>query len=59
MTIGVTKKELETRSNDSLIKYIGVLQTELQMLYNGQLSPSDLAIKKGLDLSCPDTLKSK
>jgi len=58
MSIGLTKEELETRNNDSLIKYIGVLQTELSMIYDGELPRSDVAIEKELDFSCPDTLKS-
>lgn len=58
MSIGLTKAELEERNNDSLIKYIGCLQTELQMIYDGELPRQDKAIKKELDLSCPDALKS-
>jgi hypothetical protein len=59
MSIGLTKEELEKRNNDSLIKYIGCLQTELQMIYDGKLPLEDQAIKKELDLSCPDALKCK
>lgn len=58
MSIGLTLSELEDRNNDSLIKYIGVLQTELQMIYDGELPRSSLAVTKELDSSCPDTLKS-
>lgn len=58
MSIGLTKEELETRNNDSLIKYIGVLQTELSLIYSGELPRSSLAIEKRLDSSGPDTLKS-
>lgn len=58
MTIGLSRDELEKRNNDSLIKYIGVLQTELQMIYDGELPPQDRAVKKELDSSCRDTLKS-
>lgn len=58
MSIGLTRKELEARNNESLIKYIGVLQTELQMIYEGQFPRQSLAIENKLDLSCPDTLKS-
>jgi hypothetical protein len=58
MSIGLTKEELEARNNDSLIKYIGVLQTELTLIYSGELPRPSAAIEKGLDFSGPDTLKS-
>ena len=58
MTIGLTKRELEARNNDSLIKYIGVLQTELQLHYEMGFQPQGEEIKKELDSSCSDTLKS-
>jgi len=58
MSIGLTKEELETRNNDSLIKYIGVLQTELGLIYSGELPRSSVAIEKELDSSGMDTLKS-
>ena len=58
MSIGLTKEELESRNNDSLIKYIGCLQTELQMIYDGKLPRQDQAVTKKLDLSCGSALKS-
>ena len=58
MMIGLTKAELEERNNDSLIKYIGVLQAELAMHYDSELPAANQEIKKGLDFSGPDTLKS-
>ena len=57
MSIGLTKEELESRNNDSLIKYIGCLQTELQMIYDGELPRQDQAVKKELDLSRRSALK--
>jgi hypothetical protein len=58
MSIGLTKQEMETRNKESLIKYIGVLQTELQMIYEQRLPAQNEEIVEGLDFSCPDTLKS-
>lgn len=58
MSIGLTKAELETRNNDSLIKYIGCLQTELQMIYDGEFPRLDRGVENKLDSSCQSTLKS-
>lgn len=58
MSIGLTTEELEERDKDSLIKYIGALQTELRLIYERQFPPSMVAVKKDLDFSNTDTLKS-
>lgn len=58
MKIGLTREELESRNNDSLIKYIGVLQSELTFIYETQFPRQEVANKKELDFSCPGTLKS-
>jgi len=58
MSIGLTPEELKNRNNDSLIKYIGVLQTELRLHYERRFPERDMAIEKELDSRPPDALKS-
>lgn len=57
MSIGLTREELESRNNDSLIKYIGVLQNELKLIYDTQFPSRRAATKERLDFVGPDTLK--
>lgn len=59
MSIGLTKAELEDRNNDSLIRYIGCLQTELKMIYDTQFPSRRAVAEDRLDFDAPDTLKSK
>lgn len=56
--IGLTPEEMEDRNKDSLIKYIGVIQNELKMIYDTQF-PSRRAVNEDrLDFDGEDTLKS-
>lgn len=57
--IGLTSDELDRRNKDSLIRYIGALQSELAMVYETGLLSSSSAINTGLDSNSPSTLKSK
>jgi hypothetical protein len=50
---GLTKNQLEVRNKDSLIKYIGALQTELAALYERRLEEH----RRALDEACEETLK--
>ena len=59
MSIGLTKQELEARNNDSLIKYIGCLQTELEMIYAGELPRSEQGVQNKLASSDQMTLNSR
>lgn len=56
--VGLLPEQLEVRNKDSLIKYIGVLQTELQLIYDRQLLTNSAANENQLDFYGPPTLKS-
>ena len=55
--VGLTKEQLEDRNKDSLIKYIGVLQGELQLIYSSENPEPIEGANDTLDLSASHKLK--